>query len=48
MQVAKNLVLAGVNSLTIVDHEDLSKDDFGSQFLAPRDKVHSHLVASHT
>ena len=38
-EVAKNLVLAGVNSMTMLDHEDLTKEDFESQFLAPRDKL---------
>ena len=38
-EVAKNLVLAGVNSMTMLDHEDLTKEDFDSQFLAPRDKL---------
>jgi len=38
-EVAKNLVLAGVNSMTVMDHEPLTKEDFDSQFLAPRDKL---------
>ena len=38
-EVVKNLVLAGVNSLTMIDHENLSKEDVDSQFLAPRDKI---------
>ena len=39
LEVAKNLVLAGVNSMTVMDHEPLTKEDFDSQFLAPRDKL---------
>ena len=39
LAVAKNLVLAGVNSMTVMDHEPLTKEDFDSQFLAPRDKL---------
>jgi len=35
-EVAKNLVLAGVNHLVIVDHHDLSDEDLFSQFLAPQ------------
>lgn len=31
-EVAKNLVLAGIKSLTIVDHELVTEDDLGSQF----------------
>ena len=38
-EVVKNLVLAGVNSLTMLDHENLTKEDGDSQFLAPRDKI---------
>ena len=38
-EVAKNLVLAGVNSMTVLDHENLTEEDGESQFLAPRDKV---------
>jgi len=38
-EVAKNLVLSGVNSLTMLDHEALTEEDGESQFLAPRDKV---------
>merc|ERR1712018_228112 len=34
-EVAKNLVLAGVNSMTILDHEILSKEDSFAIFLAP-------------
>lgn len=38
-EVVKNLVLAGINSLTMIDHENLTKEDTDSQFLAPRDKI---------
>ena len=38
-EVAKNLVLAGVNSMTILDHENLTKEDNVSSFLAPTDQV---------
>lgn len=31
-EVAKNLVLAGIGSLTIVDHQVLTEDDVCSQF----------------
>ena len=38
-EVAKNLVLAGVNSMTILDHEILSKEDSFASFLAPTTNV---------
>jgi len=38
-EVVKNIVLAGIKSLTMMDHEDLTKEDGDSQFLAPRDKI---------
>ena len=38
-EVAKNLVLAGVNSMTILDHEELIKEDSVSSFLAPTDQI---------
>ena len=38
-EVAKNLVLAGINSMTILDHEPLTKEDSVSCFLAPTTEV---------
>ena len=38
-EVVKNLVLAGIKSLTMMDHEELTKEDGDSQFFAPRDKI---------
>ncbi|KZF19181.1 hypothetical protein L228DRAFT_241853 [Xylona heveae TC161] len=38
-EVAKNLVLAGIGSLTIVDHELVSPDDLCSQFFITDDDV---------
>lgn len=38
-EVAKNLVLAGVGSITIVDHETVTDDDLGAQFFLSRDNV---------
>ena len=32
-EVTKNLVLAGVNSMTILDHEKMTKEDCVSSFL---------------
>jgi ubiquitin-like 1-activating enzyme E1 A len=31
-EVAKNLVLAGINSLTVVDHQVVTEEDLGAQF----------------
>ncbi|KAG8222690.1 hypothetical protein J437_LFUL015887 [Ladona fulva] len=38
-EVCKNVMLAGVKSITLLDHEPLKEEDFGSQFLAPRSEV---------
>lgn len=38
-EIAKNLVLAGINSLCMVDPATVTLEDATSQFLAPRDKV---------
>lgn len=42
-QVAKNLVLSGINSLKMVDPANVTEEDATSQFLAPRDKVGSQF-----
>ena len=39
-EVAKNLVLAGVGSLTIIDHEVVTAADLGAQFLLSADRDH--------
>jgi ubiquitin-like 1-activating enzyme E1 A len=33
-EVAKNLVLAGIGSLTIIDHQTVTEEDLGAQFFA--------------
>jgi ubiquitin-like 1-activating enzyme E1 A len=38
-EVAKNLVLAGINSLTVIDHELATEDDLGAQFFLAEDDV---------
>lgn len=38
-EIAKNLVLSGINSMTMVDPAAVSEEDATSQFLAPRDKI---------
>lgn len=38
-EIAKNLVLAGIGSLTILDHESVTEEDLGSQFLITQEDV---------
>ena len=38
-EVAKNLVLAGIGSLTIVDDGAVTEEDLGSQFLIREEHV---------
>lgn len=38
-EIAKNLVLAGVGSLNVVDHEVVTEDDLGSQFFVSEEHV---------
>ena len=38
-EVAKNLVLAGVGSLTIVDHEVVTEDDLGAQYFVSEEHI---------
>lgn len=38
-EVAKNLVLAGIGTLTIVDHQSVTEDDLGSQFFVSEEDV---------
>ena len=38
-EVAKNLVLAGVKSLKMLDKEVYGEADYSTNFLAPRNKV---------
>ena len=45
-EVAKNLVLAGINSLTIIDHETVSEDDLGAQFFLSDDDVGKNVRIS--
>lgn len=39
-EIAKNLVLAGIGSLTIVDHEKITEADLGAQFLVSQEEGH--------
>lgn len=47
-EVAKNLVLAGIGSLTLVDHEAVTEDDLGSQFFVSEEHVGKNVSRSHT
>lgn len=38
-EIAKNLVLAGVGTLTILDHELVTEDDLGAQFLVSEEDI---------
>lgn len=38
-EVAKNLVLAGIKSLTVVDHEAVTEDDLGAQFFISEEDI---------
>jgi len=38
-EIAKNLVLSGINSMKLVDGSVVTEEDATSQFLAPRDKI---------
>ena len=38
-EIAKNLVLAGIGVLTILDHELITEDDLGAQFLPSEDLI---------
>lgn len=38
-EIAKNLVLAGIGSLTVLDHENVQEEDLGAQFFITEDDV---------
>ena len=38
-EIAKNIVLAGISSLTIIDGQQVTDDDLENNFLIPRDCV---------
>jgi molybdopterin/thiamine biosynthesis adenylyltransferase len=44
-EIAKNLVLAGIGSLTIVDHELVSGDDLCSQFFVSEEDIGKNVSA---
>lgn len=38
-EVAKNLVLAGIGSLTVLDHESVTEEDLGAQFFVYEEQI---------
>mgnify|MGYP001347244803 CR=1 FL=1 len=44
-EVAKNLVLAGIGSLTILDHETVTEEDLGSQFFVSAEHIGQNVRA---
>lgn len=38
-EIAKNIILAGVKSVTFLDHRNVSQLDFSSNFFVPRDQL---------
>lgn len=42
-EVTKNLVLAGIKSITLLDHRDVTKLDVVANFLAPADSIASNV-----
>ena len=45
-EVAKNLVLAGIGSLTIIDHEMVTEDDLTAQFFVSEEHVGQNVSPS--
>ncbi len=47
-EIAKNLVLAGVGSLTILDDQNVGEDDLGAQFLVSEQHLGLNVFSSTT
>ena len=45
-EVAKNVILAGVDKMTICDDENVAKTDFDSAFFLPRDSIGKNRAES--
>lgn len=43
-EVAKNLVLAGIGSLTIIDHQDVTEEDLGAQFFVAEGQSEQDVI----
>ena len=44
-EIAKNLVLAGIGSLTILDSNNVTEDDLGTQFLISDEHIGMNVRA---
>jgi ubiquitin-like 1-activating enzyme E1 A len=44
-EVCKNLALAGVASITLLDHEIVKEYDLGSQFLLHEDDIGKNVIS---
>lgn len=44
-EIAKNLVLAGIGSLTLIDDELVTEDDLGAQFLVTEEDIGKSVSA---
>ncbi len=44
-EICKNIVLAGVGSVTIADHRQVEVSDLGSQFFLPKDAIGNNVWA---
>jgi ubiquitin-like 1-activating enzyme E1 A len=42
-EIAKNLVLAGIGSITLADHEVVTEDDLGAQFFVSEADVGNNV-----
>jgi molybdopterin/thiamine biosynthesis adenylyltransferase len=47
-EICKNIILAGVKSVTILDNGVVTDEDACSQFLAPRDKIGKNVSKRET
>lgn len=45
-EIAKNIVLAGISSLTIIDGQQVTNDDLENNFLIPRGSVGLNVSSS--
>lgn len=46
-EIAKNLTLAGINSLTIIDDDPVTEEDLGSQYFVREDDVGKPVCSNH-
>lgn len=46
-EIAKNLVLAGIGTLTIVDHETVKEEDLGAQFFISEEHIGQNVCCQY-